>query len=208
MPRVDDTLHTLGGSKFFSTLDLANGYWQVEVEEKDTQKTAFNTPEGLYEFRVMPFGLCNAPATFQRLMERVLGDMKWTDCLVYVDDIIVVGKTFPDHLHHLGNVLSRLRQAGLKLQPAKCKFCSAAGMFLGHIVSPGGVSPDPSKTDVVAEWSIPTNKKEVQQFLGLANYYRRLIKNFASIAKPLQRLTEKNLNFKISYSRGVGSLVA
>ena len=195
MPRVDDTLDTLGGSKFFSTLDLANGYWQVEVEEKDTQKTAFNTPEGLYEFRVMPFGLCNAPATFQRLMERVLGDMKWTDCLVYVDDIIVVGKTFPDHLHHLGNVLSRLRQAGLKLQPAKCKFFSAAGMFLGHVVSPGGVSPDPSKTDVVAEWSIPTNKKEVQQFLGLANYYRRLIKNFASIAKPLQRLTEKNLNF-------------
>eukprot|EP00731_Ephydatia_muelleri_P016275 Em0009g699a len=192
MPRVDDTL---GGSKFFSTLDLANGYWQVEVEEKDTQKTALNTPEGLYEFRVMPFGLCNAPATFQRLMERVLGDMKWTDCLVYVDDIIVVGKTFPDHLHHLGNVLSRLRQAGLKLQPAKCKFFQQQVCFLGHVLLPGGVSPDPSKTDVVAEWPIPTNKKEVQQFLGLANYYRRFIKNFASIAKPLQRLTEKNLNF-------------
>ena len=195
MPRVDDTLDTLGGSKFFSTLDLANGYWQVEVEEKDTQKTALNTPEGLYEFRVMPFGLCNAPATFQRLMERVLGDMKWTDCLVYVDDIIVVGKTFPDHLHHLGNVLSRLRQAGLKLQPAKCKFFQQQVCFLGHVLLPGGVSPDPSKTDVVAEWPIPTNKKEVQQFLGLANYYRRFIKNFASIAKPLQRLTEKNLNF-------------
>ena len=196
MPRVDDTLDTLGGSKFFSTLDLANGYWQVEVEEKDTQKTAFNTPEGLYELRVMSFGLCNAPATFQHLMEQVLGDMKWTDCLVYIDDIIVVEKTFPDHLHHLGNVLSRLRQADLKLQPAKCKFFQQQVCFLGHVVSPGGVSSDPSKTGVVAEWPIPTNKKEVQQFLGLANYYRRFIKNFASIAKPLQRLTEKNLNFE------------
>lgn len=158
MPQVDDTLDTLGGSKFFSTLDLANGYWQVEVEE-DTQKTAFNTPEGLYEFRVLPFGLCNAPATFQRLMERVPGDMKWTDCLVYIDDIIVVGKTFPDHLHRLGNVLSRLRQAGLKLQPAKCKFFQQQVCFLGHVVSLGGVSPDPSKTDVVAKWPIPTNTK-------------------------------------------------
>ncbi|KAL5505465.1 hypothetical protein EMCRGX_G006900 [Ephydatia muelleri] len=177
MPRVDDTLDTHGGSKFFSTLDLANGYWQVDVEEKDTQKTAFNTPEGLYEFRVMPFGLCNATATFQRLMERVLGDMKWTDCLVYVHDIIVA-------------------EASRSQTPtSKMQVFSAAGCFLGHVVSPGGVSTDPSKTDVVAEWPIPTNKKEVQQFLSLANYYKRFIKNFASIAKPLQRLTEKNLNF-------------
>ena len=148
----------------------------MEVEEKDTQKTAFNTPEGLYGFRVMPFGLCNAPATFQRLVERVLGDMIWTDCLVYVDDIIVVGKTFPDHLHHLGNVLSRLRQASQT--PTQQQVC-----FLGHVVSPGGVSPDPSKTDVVAEWPIPTNKKEVQQFLGLANYYRQLCINRQTTAE-------------------------
>ncbi|KAL5457414.1 hypothetical protein EMCRGX_G034666 [Ephydatia muelleri] len=123
LPRVDDTLDTLGGTKFFSTLDLASGYWQVEVEEADRQKTAFTTPEGLFEFKVMPFGLCNAPATFQRLMDRVLNDLKWTDCLVYFDDIVVVGRTFSEHLHCLGNVLTRLRQAGLKLQPKKCNFC-------------------------------------------------------------------------------------
>ncbi|KAL5505305.1 hypothetical protein EMCRGX_G006717 [Ephydatia muelleri] len=196
LPRVDDTLDTLGGTKFFSTLDLASGYWQVEVEEADRQKTAFTTPEGLFEFKVMPFGLCNAPATFQRLMDRVLNDLKWTDCLVYFDDIVVVGRTFSEHLHCLGNVLTRLRQAGLKLQPKKCNFCQQKVRFLGHVVSASGISTDPDKTEVVSNWPTPTDKREIQQFLGLVNYYRRFIKNFASLAKPLQRLTEKNVTFE------------
>ncbi|KAL5488906.1 hypothetical protein EMCRGX_G017922 [Ephydatia muelleri] len=118
-PRVDDTLDTLGGSKYFTTLDLASGYWQVEVAADDRPKTAFTTPEGLYQFKVMPFGLCNAPATFQHLMDRVLSGLKWSSCLVYFDDIIVVGDTFEDHLHHIGLVLKRLRDAGLKLKPVK-----------------------------------------------------------------------------------------
>ena len=108
MPRVDDTLDTLAGSKFFSTLDLVNGYWQVEFSEEDRQKTVFTTSEGLFEFKVMPFGLCNAPATFQRLMDRVLKDLKWSECLVYIDDIVVVGRTFDDHLCHVANILSHL----------------------------------------------------------------------------------------------------
>ena len=104
LPRVDDTLDTLSGSCWFTTLDLISGYWQVELEEKDKEKTAFSTPDGLFEFNVMPFGLCNAPATFQRLMDMVLAGLQWTDCLVYIDDIIVVGKTFPQHLQHLTQV--------------------------------------------------------------------------------------------------------
>ena len=113
------TLDTLAGSRLFTTLDLASGYWQVEVAEEDQPKTAFTTPEGLFQFRVMPFGLCNAPATFQRLMDRVLGGLKWSSCLVYLDDIIIVGTSFmiSEHLRNLAGVLQRLRQAGLKLKP-------------------------------------------------------------------------------------------
>ena len=196
LPRIDDTLDTLSGSKLFSTLDLASGYWQVEVEPQDREKTAFCTPEGLYEFKVMPFGLCNAPATFQRLMDRVLSGLQWRDCLVYRDDVIVVGKTFEDHLQHLKDVFHRLRLAGLKLQPPKCAFCKERVEFLGHIVSATGVAVDPDKTEKVAQWPIPVDRREVQQFLGLANYYRRFVRDFATIARPLHRLTEKTAPFE------------
>ena len=129
----------------------------------------------------MPFGLCNAPATFQWLMDRVLNDLKWTECLVYFADIVVIGKTFQEHVCHLGNVLLRLRQAGLKLQTAKCNFCQPEVRFLEHIISAKGVAADPDKT---SNWPTPTDKRHVQQFLGLVNYYRRFIKYFSSIAKP------------------------
>ena len=195
LPRVDDTLDTLSGSKWFSTLDLISGYWQVEMDDKDREKTAFCTLDGLFEFKVMPFGLCNAPATFQRLMDMVLAGLQWTNCLVYLDDVIVVGRTFHEHLQNLRAVFERLRAAGLKLQPKKCHLCSPKVEFLGHIVSADGVSTDPQKIDKVANWPIPTSKREVQQFLGLANYYRRFVGNFATIAKPLHKLTEKTVKF-------------
>ena len=136
LPRVDDTLDTLGGSKYFTTLDLASGYWQVDVATEDRQKTAFTTPEGLYQFKVMPFGLCNAPATFQRLMDRVLGGLKWSSCLVYFDDTIVVGSNFKDHT----NRIARSRVEAYK--PTKCQQHIA---FLGHIVSASGIATDPAK---------------------------------------------------------------
>lgn len=196
LPRVDDTLDTLSGAQWFSTLDLISGYWQVEMDPTDIEKTAFCTHEGLFEFQVMPFGLCNAPATFQRLMDMVLAGIKWKNCLVYLDDIIVIGKTFREHLANLKEVFQRLREAGLRLKPNKCHFCSPQVEFLGHIVSRDGVHTDPRKTAKVAEWPKPTNKKEVQQFLGLANYYRRFVKDFSSIAKPLHRLTEKTAKFE------------
>ena len=120
LPRIDDTLDTLGEAQWFSTLDLASGYWQVGVDPADREKTAFATPDGLYQFRVMPFRLCNAPGTFQRLMEHVLRGLHWCTCLVYLDDIIIFSKTIQDHLTRLAEVLTRLRSAGLKLKPSKC----------------------------------------------------------------------------------------
>jgi len=147
LPRIDDTLDTLCGSQWFSTLDLLSGYWQVEMEERDREKTAFTTHEGLFEFKVMPFGLCNAPATFQRLMNIVLAGIQWSRCLVYLDDVIVVGRTFREHLENLGIVLQRLREANLRLKPAKCFLCRDEVLYLGHIVSRNGIATDPSKTD-------------------------------------------------------------
>ena len=162
LPRIDATLDTLIGSRWFSTLDLLSGYWQVEVAERDQPKTAFCTTEGLFEFKVMPFGLCNAPATFQRLMDLVLAGLQWSHCLVYLDDVIVLGKTFTEHLENLRTVFARLREAGLKLKPTKCAFLQPRVQYLGHIVSRDGVIPDPAKVEKVAKWPTPTTTKEVQ----------------------------------------------
>ncbi|KAL5509658.1 hypothetical protein EMCRGX_G005060 [Ephydatia muelleri] len=160
LPRVDDTLDTWEDQNTLLHWTSLAGYWQVEVAADDRPKTAFTTPEGLYQFKVMPFGLCNAPATFQRLMGRVLSGLKWSSCLVYLDDIIVVGNTFEDHLHHIGLVLKRLRDAGLKLKPVKCNFCQQQVSFLGHIVSPQGIATDPNKTDAIAKWPTPQSRRE------------------------------------------------
>ena len=195
LPRIDTTLDTLAGSQLFSTLDLLSGYWQVEVEEEDRAKTAFCTTEGLFEFKVMPFGLCNGPATFQRLMDLVLAGLQWSQCLVYLDDIIIIGRDFEEHLSNLQSVFQRLREAGLKLKPRKCHFLRHQVEYLGHIVSRDGVATDPAKTSKVATWCPPTTTKEAQQFLGFASYYRRFIKDFAQIAKPLHRLAERNTKF-------------
>ena len=198
LPRVNDMLDTLAGSKWFTTLDLLSGYWQVELKKDDREKTAFCTQEGLFEFKVMPFGLSNAPATFQRLMDLVLAGLQWSHCLVYLDDVIVLGRSFEDHLSNLCLVFQRFRNAHLKIKPSKCELLKKEVCFLGHLVSEEGVATDPSKTAKVASWPTPTSCRQVQQFLGIANYYRRFVKNFAIIAKPLIRLTEKNCIFRWS----------
>lgn len=196
LPRVDDILETLAGSQIFSTLDLASGYWQVEVKPEDREKTAFVTSEGLFEFNVLPFGLCNGPATFQRLMNILLTGIQWQDCLVYLDDIIVLGKTFENHLANLARIFQRLRDANLKLQMKKCVFGKNTVKFLGHVISPTGIATDPDKIAKVADWPVPLNKQELQQFLGFVNYYRRFVKDCASVSKPLYQLTEHNRPFK------------
>ena len=147
----------------------------MELTTEDQHRTAFCTPNGLYEFKVMPFGLCNTLATFQRLMDLMLTGLQWSSCLVYLDDVIILGKNFNDHLQNIHLVFQRIRNAGLKLQPPKCKFFQKEVTYLGHIVTHDGISVDPIKVDKVQHWPTPQNSKDVQQFLGLENYYRKFI---------------------------------
>ena len=191
LPRIDTTLDSLRGSAYFSTLDLASGYWQVEVDERDKEKTAFSTPKGHFEFNVMPFGLTNAPATFQRLMECILSGLTYSQCLIYLDDIIIFSSTFREHLDRLTAVLQKLQRAGLKLRTEKCRFAQRKVHYLGHVVSAAGVEPDPAKVEAISSYPAPRDVREVRQFLGMANYYRRFVKNFSQIASPLYELTKK-----------------
>ena len=199
LPRMDDLLDQLGQSKFFSTLDLASGYWQVKIHLDSREKTAFITYQGLFEFRVMPFGLRNAPAVFQRLMQRVLAGLNPPEgpdfVSVYLDDVIVFSRTLDDHLHHLSLVIDRLTKAGLKLKPSKCHFISQEVQYLGHLLTPEGIRPNPDRVAAVRDYPTPRNVKEVRQFLGLASYYRRFVKNFAKTAQPLHNLTQKGAVF-------------
>ena len=191
LPRIDATLDSLAGSVLFTTLDLASGYWQVELDDDSKEKTAFSTPSGHFEFNVMPFGLTNAPATFQRLMECVLAGLTSSECLIYLDDIIVFGKSFKEHLDRLEAVFQCLKKAGLKLKPSKCHFARKEVQYLGHIVAADGVKPNPSKTEAVSSYPVPRNVHELRQFLGLTNYYRRFVEGYSKIAEPLHQLTRK-----------------
>ena len=172
-----------------------SGYWQVEMDPADKQKTAFVCQEGLFQFNLMPFGLTNAPSTFERLMEIVLAGLQYNICLVFLDDIIVYGSSFEEEISRLKQVFTRLIQAGLKLKPKKCVLFQKKVAYLGHIVSDAGVSPDPSKVEAIEKWPTPSTLTEVRSFLGLAAYYRRFVKDFATIASPLHKLTEKGRQF-------------
>lgn len=185
LPRVDDVIECLSGSSYFSTLDLFKGYWQMWLDEASRPKTAFVTPDGLFQFKRMGFGLCNAPASFQRMIDTVLATLKWQICLVYMDDILVFSKTFVEHLDRLEQVLDAIEAAGLLLQLKKCSFASDRTVYLGHVISKEGIAPDPLKFQGVAQLPVPTTVREVRRFLGMASYYRRFIKGFAEIASPM-----------------------
>lgn len=185
LPRIDESLDALSGAEFFSTIDLASGYHQVAVHENDRAKTAFTTPFGLYEYLRMPFGLCNAPATFQRLMQTTMSDLVFQIVLIYLDDLLVFSPTFQDHLVRLETVLKRLRETGLRVKMEKCHFLQSEVRFLGHQVSAQGVRTDPDKISAVKTWPIPSTVKELRSFLGFCSYYRRFIEGFSKIAGPL-----------------------
>jgi deoxyuridine 5'-triphosphate nucleotidohydrolase len=196
LPRIDDLLDSFQGSTCFTTLDLASGYWQIEVDPADREKTAFITDQGIYEFNVMPFGLTNAPATFQRMMNRVFTKINGDFVVVYLDDLNIFSRNFNEHLVHLREVFERLRNAGLKLKRKKCYFFKKELAFLGHIISEKGIHPDPDKITAVNNQPPPTNLRELRQFLGLASYYRKFVEGFAKIAAPLNQLMKKEISYE------------
>ena len=200
LPRIDELLDQLGKSKYFSTIDLAAGFWQIKMHPDSREKTAFVTTQGLFHFKVMPFGLTNAPAVFQRLMQRVVMCLNPDDgpdfVSVYLDDILVFSETLSDHLDHLRRVIQRTREVGLKLKPTKCHFARAELEYLGHTITPGGVGTNPRLVAAVKEFPKPRSIHGVRRFLGLASFYRRFIPNFARIASPLHQLTHKGVVFK------------
>ena len=196
LPRIDMCLDCLSTASVFSTMDLQSGYWQIKLREEDQHKTAFITKYGLWEYTKMPFGLCNAPSTFQRCMELIFRGMQWKTLLIYLDDLILYSSNISEHFSQLDEVLSKLCEAGLKLKPSKCEFIKDEVLYLGHIVTPNGIKPNPKIVESVEKWKTPTSVKEVQQFLGLCNYYRRFINKFSDKATCLTELTKKGVKFE------------
>ena len=198
LPKISQCLDCLSASNWFSSLDLQSGYWQIKLEERDRQKTAFITKYGLYEYTKMPFGLCNAGSTFQRCMELIFRGLQWKSLIIYIDDIIIFSRDEETHFQRLEEALMRLGQAGLRLKPSKCELVKNELLFLGHVVNKDGIQPNPATIEAVKKWDPPRNVKQVQQFLGLCNYYRSFVKNFSEIASPISRLTSKKVKFEWS----------
>jgi len=201
LPRIDDTLDRLNQKRYFSTMDLASGYWQIPIKESDKEKTAFISCAGLWEFNVMPFGLCNAPATFQRMMDRILEDVGWKIGRDYIDDLITGSETFEGHLEDLETLFKCLKKAKLQVKLGKCKFGRKKVVFLGHEVSGEGIRPNREKVEAIAKMKPPEDIKGLRRFLGITSYYRRFIKDYATIAEPLTHLLRKGLIFKWSIER-------
>lgn len=189
LPNIEETFSALSGARWFSVMDLKSGYYQVEVAEEDKHKTAFVCPLGFFEFNRLPQGVTNAPSTFQRLMEKCVGDLHLNEVLVFLDDLIVFSKTLEEHEARLIKVLTRLKECGLKLSPDKCHFFKSSVKYLGHVVDSDGVHTDPEKISALRDWPRPSTRRELKCFLGFAGYYRRFVKEYSKIAKPLNCLT-------------------
>ncbi|XP_078235026.1 uncharacterized protein LOC144583991 [Pogona vitticeps] len=199
MPRLDNLIETIGGCRFISSLDLVKGYWQLRIDPRDQEKTAFCSPFGLYEFRVLSFALRNAPATFQRLMDQTLAGLS-DFTVAYIDDIGIFSNTWEDHLKHLEIVLQRLSAAGLTVKASKCQLGSPEIKYLGHIVGGGVIKPLEAKIEAVRDWPRPNTKKKVKSFLGLVGYYRKFIPRFSEVATPLTDLTRKKTDDRIPWT--------
>ena len=194
LPRIDDLLEGLGGNKFYSVLDMRKGYHQLDIEEEHKPLTAFTVgPLGFFEYNRLPLGLSNAPATYQRLMEQLFqnicpGTSKFFQ--IYLDDIIIVSKSFQEHIEHLTKVFERIQSAGMKLSPNKCHLFREQVRYVGHIVSSDGIAADPDKVEKVRNWPTPTDAEETRMFLGFSGYYRRFVKDYSKIAQPLNEVVQ------------------
>ena len=194
LPKIDEMYVKLKGDKVFSTIDLRSRYHHIALGKSSKVKTAFVTPFDKYEFLMVPFGLAQAPAYFQLLMNKVLKALKFA--MTYLDDIIIFSENVSQHLEHLETVFSRLREAGLKMKQSKCEFFKSEIHYLGHLISPEGISPLPNKLDCIQHMPAPKNSKEIKQFLGLTGYYRKFVPRFADISRPLTTLTKKDKKFE------------
>jgi hypothetical protein len=195
LPRIDHLLDQLHGAQYFSSLDLQSGYHQILISPEDVPKTAFTTPTGHYQFKVMSFGLCNAPSTFQAVMNKVFGPLLGKGVLVYMDDILIYAKTAEEHLRLLEAVLELLQRHDFYVKLSKCEFEQSELKYLGHIVSSQGIKVNPEKTKVIDEWPIPQSQREVRSFLGLANYFRRFVQGYAATVAPLHNLTKADVRW-------------
>lgn len=196
LPRVQDCLDAVAGSSLFSSFDLTSGYFQIPLKKEDKPKSSFVCKYGQFQMKRMPFGLNGSASTFQRCMEIALKGLNWVTCLIYIDDIIVYGATFEEHISRVDEVLDRVERAGLKLKPKKCILLQKEVIFLGHVVSQNGVRPDPTNISKILQWPTPQNPKQVRQFVATGSYYRKFVKGFATIVRPLVDLTKKGVTFK------------
>ncbi|CAF1105606.1 unnamed protein product, partial [Brachionus calyciflorus] len=194
LPNINDLLDRLRDSVWFSVIDLKSGYWQILMDDESITLTAFTTPDGHYEFVRLPFGFKNAPTDFSRIMKMIFGDLTFVE--VYIDDIIVHSIDFTSHLEHIREVFRKLRNANLRLNPDKCAWFSKEVKVLGHIVSHNLIKMDPQKIEAISKRKAPPNLKQLQSFIGMCNQYRRFIKDFSCIAKPLFHLFSKNVKFE------------
>jgi len=195
LPRIDTCLDALTGATLFSTFDLRNSYFQIELNERGRDKTAFVCRNGQFRYKRMPMGLCNSGATFQRLMDVVLSGLEHGMCLAYLDDITVCSRTMEEHFDRLQITLKRLCQAGLKIKPSKTFLIQRSVGFLGHLVSAEGVSAHPDKVTHILNWGTPRCLKDVRAFVGITSYYRKFVKGYAAVAAPLTALMSKNKVF-------------
>ena len=193
IPRIDDCIDKIGHAKFVSKFDLLKGYWQVPLTERAKEISAFVTPDGLYQYKVMPFGLKNAPATFQRLVNNIIAEVD--GCEAYIDDLVLYSETWEDHMKQMHQLFEQLSKANLTVNLAKSDFCCATVTYLGHIVGQGQVKPIQAKVEAIDKFPSPTNRKELMRFLGMAGYYRKYCPNFSVIAHPMTSLLKKNTKF-------------
>ena len=194
LPRMEDCIDSLGEARLFTTLDALWGYWQVPIAERDRDRTTFTSHMGTFRYKRMPFGLRNAPATFQRALDIILSGVRWKTCLVYIDDVVIFSKTQEEHFEHVNHVLSLLKEAGVKLKLKKCFFFHKRVEYLGHVITPGrlSVANNAKATCAVREATFPQSITQLRSFLGACNVYRRFVKDYSKIATPLSDMLRKD----------------